>query len=374
MNNLKLTTLSWLENNALSQGIGALLPQLPNIILGTGGDDLLKGSNGKDWVFGFAGDDIIKLNTLENDADTVFAGDGDDEIYTGDNATVFAGAGNDSLRMTESSTIFMGDGDDRVDAGLDVHGHNTVFGGDGNDRIDFNYGIYWGIHYGIDDPPREIMPEDDVIYGGAGDDWIKPMGENNLVHGDEGNDLISVELLLQTPTDNGRLYGDDGDDKIYIVNEPVPGYNIGQFGTHFNLDGGAGNDLLLSSSSGGDTLTGGSGNDVFLYEWVGATSAKDPDIITDFTFNEQEQDKINLRELNESGYEYYDNLIGWEVDSDLTFIGYQPFSGNGKEVRLEHTAEGTNVEVDPFVEPSAELFQIQLVGVTQELTQEAFIL
>ncbi|WP_262215586.1 hypothetical protein [Serratia ficaria] len=58
----------------------------------------------------------------------------------------------------------------------------------------------------------------------------------------------------------------------------------------------------------------------------------------------------------------------------MTFIGYQEFSGNGKEVRLVHTEDGTNVEVDPFVEPGADLFQIQLTGVTQELTQEAFIL
>ncbi|MGO4744228.1 M10 family metallopeptidase C-terminal domain-containing protein [Serratia quinivorans] len=374
MNNLRLITTSLSEKIAMQDGIGALSPFIPNVILGTGEDDVLKGTSGKDWIFGFAGDDIIKINTQENDADIVFAGSGEDEIYTGGNATIFAGADNDYVRLMskmDNSIIFLGDGDDILGMELDVYGHNTIFGGDGNDRITTNYWIYWGNHYGIDDPPREIVPEDDKIYGGAGDDWIKPLGENLLVHGDDGNDHIDIELLSQTPTNNGRLFGDDGDDSITVLNNDFS--TIGQMGTHFDIDGGAGNDIILSSSSGGDELTGGTGSDVFFYEWVGASTSKEPDVITDFTFNDQEQDKIDLSELNDNCRDYYEFLGGLE-GSDLTFIGYQEFSGNGKEIRLVHTDEGTNVEVDPFVEPSAELFQIQLVGVTQELTQEAFIL
>ncbi|CAI0829663.1 M10 family metallopeptidase C-terminal domain-containing protein [Serratia ficaria] len=371
MNNFRLITSYLPEKIAIQNDMAPFLSLLPNVMLGTAGDDVLKGTPGKDFVLGFAGDDIIKLNTQENAADTVFAGSGEDEIYTGSNATVFAGADADYVRITDNSIVFLGDGDDRLQTELDVYGHNTIFGGAGSDRITTNYGIYWGIHYGIDDPPREIMPQDDKIYGGSGDDWITPMGENILVHGDEGNDNINVELLSQTPTDNGRLYGDDGDDTIYVVNNDFS--TIGQMGTHFVIDGGTGNDLILSSSSGGDTITGGAGNDVFFYEWVGASTSKDPDVINDFTFNAQEQDKIDLSELNETCFDYY-QLLGGGVDSELTFIGYQEFSGNGKEVRLVHTEDGTNVEVDPFVEPGADLFQIQLTGVTQELTQEAFIL
>ncbi|HDJ1441742.1 TPA: hypothetical protein PPN70_004196 [Serratia rubidaea] len=363
MNNNRLTAAYLPEKAAVQEDWDVLLPLVPNIITGTAGDDLLNGTIGKDLVFGYTGNDTIKLNTEGNNADIVFAGSGEDTIYTGSGAVIFAGDDNDAAYITNNSFVDLGAGDDVLQSERFTDGHNIILGGDGNDTISTLHPV------DLNNPPDgvSVVPVNDVIYGGEGDDRIDVMGQNFRVKGDAGNDDIMVRLMLLAPSDNGKIDGGDGDDFIFIANNDA--YQVvGQEGTHFEIDGGAGNDMIISSSMGGDTLTGGEGNDTFFYEWELVSSADDPDVITDFTFNDQEQDKIDLSKM--------DDLCAYDYDgkfSNLTFIGYNEFSRQGSEVRLVHTEEGTNVEVIPgtsFYDPVI----IQLAGVTQELTQEALIL
>lgn len=236
------------------------------------GDDQVEGGDGSDSVFGGAGDDLLDTSAPlsseplpdlgfpplvpadgdpENDRDFVSGGDGNDTIFTGDDAdTITGGAGddfidagidadlidgddgNDTIVGSEGSdTIRAGEGDDLVFGGLDPsfpdelnipdatdpvtnNGQDLIFGQGGNDTI-----------FGQDD--------DDTIFGGTGDDLIDGGIDNDVIDGNDGNDT---------------LLGGDGDDAIR-----------GQAGED-SLDGGLGNDTL-SGGDGDDTITGGVGDD-----------------------------------------------------------------------------------------------------------------
>ena len=93
--------------------------------------------------------------------------------------------------------------------------------------------------------------DDDVIYGGAGNDSIASSGANPGFGGVIGGDLV---------------YGGDGDDIINTI-IPIPGAPGGGVASSFGdtVFGGAGNDLIIGAVAGvaspTDTLFGGTGND-----------------------------------------------------------------------------------------------------------------
>ncbi|MEO9895142.1 MAG: ExeM/NucH family extracellular endonuclease [Paracoccaceae bacterium] len=91
----------------------------PNFVFGTFRDDVLTGSDRRDFVFAFGGDDDISTGAGN---DFVFAGSGDD--------TVDAGTGND--------VISAGFGDDLIRGGA---GNDRVYGGRGFDTVTYEGGI-----------------------------------------------------------------------------------------------------------------------------------------------------------------------------------------------------------------------------------------
>ena len=204
-------------------------------LIGGAGDDVLDGGNGNDMAKGGGGNDVINTSGLAtplpdidypglwtadtnptNDLDTVFGGQGDDTISTGDDADMIEG----------------GYGNDVIDGGIDAdtimgnQGNDVIVGAEGSDVIDAGQGddlVYGG--YGPSVPDAVNIPDD------AGD--LRPDNGRDDIRGGMGNDTI---------------YGQDDDDTL-------DGGQDADF-----IDGGIDDDLI-TGNTGNDTITGGQGND-----------------------------------------------------------------------------------------------------------------
>ncbi|VAV97404.1 Alkaline phosphatase, partial [hydrothermal vent metagenome] len=180
-------------------------------------------------------DDVL-LGSSEND--TVYAGDGDDQIsgFAGDDL-LDGGAGNDQIDGGAGNDyVYGGDGDDALTGGL---GDDRLYGRDGSDTIrggDGDDGI-WG-----DTGPNQSG--DDILYGDAGDDRFWGGLGNDRIYGGQGRDRIYAH------EGDDFLDGGDGDDYLLAGNQG-----------NDTLYGRAGNDML-SGGEDNDTLDGGTGNDV----------------------------------------------------------------------------------------------------------------
>lgn len=167
----------------------------PATIVGTEGDDTIKGTMGADVVVALGGDDDIR--TLHGD-DLVCAGDGDDSIDTGHgDDLVRAGAGKDSV--------------------VTRWGKDVVYGDRGDDWINLGLGDDWG-HGGDDDDSLVGHSGDDVLVGGAGSDELRGWkGDDTLWESDLGDDPGDESGLYPYSQGDGydRLWGGPGSDLLY---------------------------------------------------------------------------------------------------------------------------------------------------------------
>ena len=154
-------------------------------------------------------------NVIGTNFDDVVVGDDGDnfiDVKTGNN-NVSAGGGNDEVWSTDGvQLIDLGEGDDRY------------FGG-------FN-GPAGGISI--------------TVYGRDGADDIQAFGNEILIDGGEGDDILYAVGLDVTDTDNKVINGGAGDDLVRVEGIGIDAY------------GGIGNDTLcvFSSSSGANPLVG----------------------------------------------------------------------------------------------------------------------
>ena len=133
----------------------ALAPRAPdcpdgaNIILGTEGDDVLRGTRGVDCIYGFGGDDDLRGRGGD---DLLFGGRGDDILrgHRGDDVA-FGGSCHDRLRG--------GSGADRLSGGA---GDDTLSGGRGRDSLE----------------------------GGAGSDTLRGGRHGDRLDGGDGHDVL----------------------------------------------------------------------------------------------------------------------------------------------------------------------------------------
>lgn len=280
--------------------------------------------------------DRIELSNFDDRAlgydgnDTIFGNGGNDALLGGNgNDRLFGGSGNDRL-LGEA-------GNDHIEGGT---GSDTLIGGTGNDTLLGGSGID-RLH--LDDG-------DDVLRGGDGSDWLVVgargatvdlaiSGPQNTgygrdviagipnIQGGAGNDVLmgnAAANILLGGGGNDRLFGRLGADRL----EGNAGNDL--------LDGGLGNDTLLGGlgndtligGTGTDVLTGGPGADVFVFRSLGDTS-RDPlraDLITDF---QRGSDRIDLREIDANV-----NRAGNDV---FSFIGTAELSRAGQVsyVRLD---------------------------------------
>ena len=190
--------------------------------------------------------------------------------------------------------------------------------------------------------------QDDVIRGLAGDDIIKGNGAEDHLFGDAGNDT------LDGGDGSDVLEGGDGDDKL-----------TDSAGASNRLDGGAGNDeLILSTSgsmSGGDgddrlavgisydgiskiTATGGAGRDVFD---LGYMRSYETLTITDFTPGAG-GDTIDMR-----------TMVGWGPYSTANPFGTSlRMSQVGADTLIEFRAKGVDGNFGDF-KPLLRLLGVQ---------------
>ena len=276
-------------------------------LFGEGGNDLLVGNGGGDYLYGGADRDFLIGNQGNDFLD---GGDGDDVLVGGQGEDILLGGDgiDDMYGETGSDVLLGGDGDDRIWADSDPSssmlasedGDDFVDGGAGNDQLvgqGGNDSIYGGtgndVLYG--DDAYSTQYGDDFLDGGEGDDdLIGGMGDDHLLGG-TGNDRIWGDNGDQTGDGNDTLYGGDGDDL---------------------LQGGGGDDILYGDA-GLDNLVGNDGNDT-LY------GNDDNDILwgvdgKDFLYGGLGNDQLQGGEDNDflDGGDGDDTLFGQAGDDDL---------------------------------------------------------
>jgi predicted extracellular nuclease/methionine-rich copper-binding protein CopC len=170
-----------------------------------------------------------------------------------------------------------GIGDDSIDGGADV---DILSGDAGDDRITFNFQDWYvqggeGSDTGVLDATNGYLVDMSTFsferfIGGSGNDRIQTSSASFIeVDGGAGNDILIGTVsgdLLRGGEDSDLIVGNAGNDAI-----------AGENGND-RMDGGAGNDIV----------TGGAGNDAFAFANAGAA---DYDVITDFVVG---QDHIEL--------------------------------------------------------------------------------
>lgn len=154
-------------------GYTLVLQEIPTIINGTGGADLLQGDGGADQIAGFGGNDTLKG---AGGNDHLSGGAGDDILSGGaGNDTLVGGAGKDVLDG--------GAGNDRLDGG---GGNDQLIGGAGNDLLLGGAG-------------------NDVLTGGRGADKLAGGGGADVLTGGAGNDVFIFKSIKEsTVKANGR--------------------------------------------------------------------------------------------------------------------------------------------------------------------------
>ncbi len=121
-----------------------------------------------------------------------------DGIPPTDKPWVYGDDGNDTICIqTDDAIVWGGAGDDWIKGGSSEdwikgqHGRDTIYGGGGNDVI-------WG------------GGGDDILYGGTGNDQMKGDEDNDILYGDAGDDQLTGDKGIdQLNCGDGIDYGQD---------------------------------------------------------------------------------------------------------------------------------------------------------------------
>ena len=254
-----------------------------DVLYGQGGDDLLDGGEGYDDLYAGTGNDTLIGG---GGLDVLFGEAGDDRLYAQGLATdlqVVAdhteGSESEGGQSTRGELLVGADGNDWVVGGntsdllFGNEGNDTLWGGAGDDvlhgdtafvsgRLDWNmtrtyasdgsFSVsYTHIAYqGSLDP----VGGNDVLHGGAGNDWMAGHGGQDQLSGGSGSDV------LFGGGDSDWVVGGAGDDHLFGDNGSSTGDREGQDYGHDLLEGREGNDVLWGDA-GDDVLLGGEGND-----------------------------------------------------------------------------------------------------------------
>ena len=226
-----------------AEGEDGLIVNIENII-GSAGDDWLRGDTGDNVLTGLAGNDTLIGGGGGNDTliggageDTLNGGEGDDTLIGGAGADLLTGGpGRDTLSYAGSDGAVdirlrhdhASGGDAEGDVYRDIE---HVTGSDHDDRLS-------GHHR----PAGAAAGGDNRLSGGGGADEIYGGSGDDEVNGDGGDDT---------------LFGGVGDDE---------------------LDGGAGDDTLIGGP-GKDEFIGGAGDDTVSY-----ATARDEKVTVDLTW------------------------------------------------------------------------------------------
>ncbi|MFE0756473.1 beta strand repeat-containing protein [Inquilinus sp. NPDC058860] len=235
-------------NDIISAGAGAAA------ITGGDGDDTLRGAAGNDTLAGDAG------------ADALAGGAGDDRLSGGAGADhLDGGSGSDTVSYTDSTVgvtaDLTGTGSGGTAEGDTYASIETIFGSSFDDTL-------------IGDANANTLNGgggDDILIGGAGADHFTqdpwPSGTTTVSYVDS---LAGVAVDLAAGTASGGTAEGDTFSGIFgIVGSNFADTLTGAFDEITYLDGGTGDDLLISGGNSGDfttyipyDLSGGAGNDI----------------------------------------------------------------------------------------------------------------
>ncbi|MGK9234870.1 hypothetical protein KXS07_24185 [Inquilinus limosus] len=319
--------------------------------IGSAFDDHLTGNANGNFLQGGAGNDII---AGRGGGDHLDGGTGTDTADFGDSATGVtadlvqgkAGAYT-SLTSIENLT---GSGHDDVFSGND--GANGLWGFGGDDSLSGGGGT-------------------DSLRGGAGQDLLDGgLGADRLDGGDGIDTVTYIRSTLGVTVDLGANIGRFGEAQgdTFAGIENVVGSARGD-----TLTGNSGANMLsgedsndrLTGAGGADMLNGGLGGDFFTYRAVddSTVGVSGRDTIQDF--NSLEWDRIDLSQIDADGNAANGN-------STFSFIGTDPFTGAGAEVRFTAAGDDLLVEGDVNGDKVAD-FAILVQG-TAEFTASDFVL
>ena len=139
-----------------------------NVINGNNSNNDLKGTSGRDILYGLGGNDKID-GKEENDA--LYGGTGNDELKGDKGNDLLSGeAGNDKLNGEDGNDILSGgDGSDQLDGG---ENNDLLHGNAGSDQLDGKDG-------------------EDTLYGGSSNDTLNGEDGNDILYGDGGSDSLN---------------------------------------------------------------------------------------------------------------------------------------------------------------------------------------
>lgn len=279
-----------------------------------------------------SGDDNVNVKAFT--PESILLGDGNDTFSTTRHSFVYGGHGDDNLTsLISQGGILRGEnGNDRITVRLGEasggDGRDTLVGsgilnGDAeNDRIELGYGYAnggTGSDRLISTTDRQYQLKGEHIYarlrGGPGNDHFRA-SELSEVHGETGNDTIQY-YGVPTADDqpNGKIFGDDGNDRIEITGGwndldqiVVSGGNGNDFVEGRAAEGGAGNDTVIGTLF-YDVLFGGPGDDVI---YGGGSS--------DRLYGEEGNDTLYANWYEKPTYPI-DDAVDYEANRDIAYGG-----------------------------------------------------
>lgn len=246
---------------------------------GGSGNDILEGGADNDVLDGGSDTDTIVANgSLETVAltytltDTSFVGTklGSDTLVRIEQAELIGGSGNDIINASKFTlgavTLVGGAGKDTLTGGS---GNDTLIGGAGNDILTGGLGTDTVVAEGnVDFQLTGTNLKQGTLFNSAGvlltgtalivtdSDTLATIEQAKITAGNGNNTINTTAFTL------GDVIVDGGAGNDRILTGSKNDTLLGGLGNDI-LDGGAGNDLL-DGGSGNDTLTGGLGNDTLI--------------------------------------------------------------------------------------------------------------
>jgi Ca2+-binding RTX toxin-like protein len=267
-------------------------------IVGTNGNDRIRGTSGSDVILGRGGDDLIRS---QGGKDLICGGSGNDAINaaTGKDK-VNGGSGDDALDGWSSNDVVLGG------AGVDL-----MFGGKGNDLLVGAGGV-------------------DLMRAQGGNDRVRGEGATDLLIGDEGNDVLDGGPDLDLASFFFNQAGVTADltagtaTSAYSGTDTLAGIE-GLEGSNFD-DGLTGNAVpnLFAPGPGNDAMNGADGVDavVYLFSTVAVTAN-----LGAGTVAAEGTDTVSFIE-EVAGSEFNDSLTGGTgPDILFGFLGNDMLSG-----------------------------------------------
>ena len=206
-------------------------------LAGQAGNDILYGGNGSDILDGGTGNDIL-YGGAGNDTYVFAKGYGSDTIIDSDGLNTLRFKGLNPLDILVNGT-----GD--YDATITIKGTNdTLVIKDFRKGEEYaNYDLEFdGVKMHVTDQGSPFRH----IYGGNGDDVLKAVVDDSIMHAFGGIDTVYGS------DGNDIIYGNEGDDVLYA-------------GSGNDLVYGGDGDDILDGGEGDDFLYGGSGNDTYVF-------------------------------------------------------------------------------------------------------------